>query len=68
MTTVGIPEDTILKSWQHLSAIMVVGTLFTWVLMPALLRLGEERSAETTDAPDVAPQPAHAVPMQRSET
>ena len=26
---------------------MVVGTLFTWVLMPALLRLGEERSSAT---------------------
>ncbi len=34
---------------------MVVGTAFTWVLMPSLLRLGEERVAATgpIQAPDV---------------
>jgi HAE1 family hydrophobic/amphiphilic exporter-1 len=38
---------------------MVVGTLFTWVLMPALLRLGEERSAATSiaDEPVLQAQP-----------
>jgi len=30
---------------------MTVGTLFTWVLLPSLLRLGEERSAERARAP-----------------
>ncbi|MCM2310357.1 MAG: efflux RND transporter permease subunit [Steroidobacteraceae bacterium] len=30
---------------------MVVGTAFTWVLMPSLLRLGEERVAEIVPAP-----------------
>lgn len=29
---------------------MVVGTAFTWVLMPALLRLGEERAAHAASA------------------
>ena len=29
---------------------MVVGTAFTWVLMPALLRLGEERAAHAATA------------------
>jgi Cu/Ag efflux pump CusA len=29
---------------------MVVGTAFTWVLMPSLLRLGEDRIV-TTDGP-----------------
>jgi multidrug efflux pump subunit AcrB len=39
---------------------MVVGTLFTWVLMPALLRLGEERSAVTSGAAKPA---LHAQPV-----
>jgi HAE1 family hydrophobic/amphiphilic exporter-1 len=30
---------------------MTVGTLFTWVLMPSLLRLGEARVARATDVP-----------------
>jgi multidrug efflux pump subunit AcrB len=33
---------------------MVVGTLFTWVLMPSLLRLGEERAAHAAPAPQPA--------------
>jgi len=32
---------------------MVVGTAFTWVLMPSLLRLGEERVVETVPASDL---------------
>ena len=34
---------------------MVVGTAFTWVLMPSLLRLGEERVVETVPASDLVP-------------
>jgi multidrug efflux pump subunit AcrB len=34
---------------------MVVGTVFTWVLMPSLLRLGEERVVETVPASDLVP-------------
>ncbi len=30
---------------------MIVGTVFTWVLMPSLLRLGEERAAAPVDVP-----------------
>ena len=33
---------------------MVVGTLFTWVLMPSLLRLGEVEPAPVPMAPGVA--------------
>jgi HAE1 family hydrophobic/amphiphilic exporter-1 len=33
---------------------MVVGTVFTWVLMPSLLRLGEERAAHAAPAPHPA--------------
>jgi HAE1 family hydrophobic/amphiphilic exporter-1 len=33
---------------------MVVGTVFTWVLLPSLLRLGEERPAVIEPAPGVA--------------
>jgi len=35
---------------------MVVGTAFTWVLMPSLLRLGEERDAVPVDAASPIPQ------------
>jgi hypothetical protein len=35
---------------------MVVGTAFTWVLMPSLLRLGEDREAVPVDATPSAPQ------------
>jgi multidrug efflux pump subunit AcrB len=34
---------------------MVVGTAFTWMLMPSLLRLGEERVVETVPASDLVP-------------
>jgi hypothetical protein len=34
---------------------MVVGTTFTWVLMPSLLRLGEERVVEAAAAPELVP-------------
>jgi HAE1 family hydrophobic/amphiphilic exporter-1 len=34
---------------------MVVGTTFTWVLMPSLLRLGEERVVAAATAPDLVP-------------
>jgi len=40
---------------------MVIGTCFTWVLMPALLRLGEEKSAATQAATDAAHEPSGAV-------
>ena len=33
---------------------MIVGTTFTWVLMPALLRLGEEHAAQVSPAPHPA--------------
>jgi hypothetical protein len=33
----------------------VVGTTFTWVLMPSLLRLGEERVVAAATAPDLVP-------------
>jgi Cu/Ag efflux pump CusA len=35
---------------------MVVGTAFTWVLMPSLLRLGEERDAVPVTAAPPIPQ------------
>jgi Cu/Ag efflux pump CusA len=35
---------------------MVVGTVFTWVLMPSLLRLGEERAARASPVPQPALQ------------
>jgi hypothetical protein len=33
---------------------MIVGTAFTWVLMPSLLRLGEARSARVIEPRDAA--------------
>ena len=47
---------------------MVVGTLFTWVLMPALLRLGEERSAATTLAGEPVLQAQPVSGLQGSES
>lgn len=47
------------KIYRGLAAVvsggMIVGTLFTWYLMPALLRLGESRmrAAEKPSAPEV---------------
>jgi Cu/Ag efflux pump CusA len=35
---------------------MVVGTAFTWVLMPSLLRLGEEREAAPINVASPMPQ------------
>jgi multidrug efflux pump subunit AcrB len=46
---------------------MVVGTLFTWVLMPALLRLGEERSVEPVDATEPVLQTLPPAGFQGSE-
>ena len=37
---------------------MIVGTLFTWVLMPSLLRLGEQAEQPVADAVPDAPQAA----------
>jgi multidrug efflux pump subunit AcrB len=37
---------------------MIVGTLFTWVLMPSLLRLGEQAEQTVADAVPDAPQAA----------
>jgi HAE1 family hydrophobic/amphiphilic exporter-1 len=34
---------------------MIVGTAFTWVLMPSLLRLGEEQVLEPATTPDLVP-------------
>ena len=47
---------------------MVVGTLFTWVLMPALLRLGEERSAATSFVGEPVLQAQPVSGLQGSES